>query len=178
MSLRLKLFLEMLVLVCFAAYLALKWRAHRAVDHQGNISRSTMTRQKMVYEIDGARFSTLEGFYDEVSRILIPGADWGRNLDAFNDILRGGFGTPDEGFTLVWKNSEESRLRLGYPETVRQLELRLTKCHPSNREYVSQELEAAKRQEGQTVFDWLIKIIVLHGAGWIEAQDQVELVLK
>jgi hypothetical protein len=25
------------------------------------------------YEIDGARFSTLEEFYDEISRVLIPG---------------------------------------------------------------------------------------------------------
>ena len=33
--------------------------------------------------IDGAAFSTLEGFYDEISRILIPGAVWGYNLDAF-----------------------------------------------------------------------------------------------
>jgi hypothetical protein len=36
---------------------------------------------KPTYEIDGSRFATLEGFYDEVSRVLIPGADWGRNLD-------------------------------------------------------------------------------------------------
>ena len=48
-----------------------------------------------LYEIDGKNFSTLEEFYDEISRVLIPGAQWGRNLDAFNDILRGGFGTPD-----------------------------------------------------------------------------------
>jgi RNAse (barnase) inhibitor barstar len=80
---------------------------------------------KQVYEIDGTRFSTLEEFYEEVSRVLIPGAYWGRNLDAFNDILRGGFGTREEGFVLVWKNSDLSRQRLGYPETVRQLGLSL-----------------------------------------------------
>lgn len=68
---------------------------------------------KRVYEIDGERFSTLDGFYDEISRVLIPGAWWGRNLDAFNDILRGGFGTPDEGFVLRWRNADLSRERLG-----------------------------------------------------------------
>ena len=52
---------------------------------------------KPTLEIDGTRFDTLEGFYDEVSRQLIPRSDWGRNLDAFNDILRGGFGTPEGG---------------------------------------------------------------------------------
>lgn len=42
------------------------------------------------YEIDGKNFSTLEEFYEEISRVLFPGAEWGRNLDAFNEILRGG----------------------------------------------------------------------------------------
>jgi len=70
------------------------------------------------YEIDGARFDTLDGFYDEVSRVLIPDAFWGRNLDAFSDILRGGFGTPEDGFTLRWTNHELSRKRLPEFETL------------------------------------------------------------
>jgi RNAse (barnase) inhibitor barstar len=68
----------------------------------------------MTYEIDGTRFSTLEEFFDEVSRVLIPTVFWGPNLDAFNDILRGGFGTPEEGFLLVWKHSDVSREKLSY----------------------------------------------------------------
>jgi hypothetical protein len=38
---------------------------------------------KPTYEIDGSRFSTLEGFYAEISRVLAPGADWagGREED-------------------------------------------------------------------------------------------------
>ena len=56
-----------------------------------------MQQSKLVYEIDGLEFHTLEEFYDVVSRVLIPNAYWGRNLDAFNDILRGGFGTPEGG---------------------------------------------------------------------------------
>ena len=62
-------------------------------------------REMKTYRIDGRRFSTLEGFYEEVDRVLIPGSKWGRNLEAFNDILRGGFGTPDEGFILIWESS-------------------------------------------------------------------------
>lgn len=46
--------------------------------------------------IDGAAFSTPEGFYDEISRAVVPDAAWGRNLHALNDILRGGFETPKE----------------------------------------------------------------------------------
>jgi hypothetical protein len=47
----------------------------------------------VTYEIDGADFSTLDEFYDEISRVVIPEVYWGRNLDAFDDILSGGFGT-------------------------------------------------------------------------------------
>lgn len=134
--------------------------------------------QKPTFEIDGARFSTLGEFFAEISHELIPGADWGHNLDAFNDILRGGFGTPDGGFVLCWKNSELSRQRLGYPETARQLELRLRRCHPSNREHVAGELARAKQSKGATVFDWLIEISSVHAKGGFEEEDGVELVLE
>jgi RNAse (barnase) inhibitor barstar len=132
---------------------------------------------KTTYEIDGRGFSTLEGFYDEISRVLIPGAEWGHNLDAFNDILRGGFGTPDGGFVLRWVNSDFSRKRLGYQETVRQLETRLQRCHPSNRASVARDLEQARRHEGSTVFDWLVEIFHVHTAGGREEEDGIELVL-
>src|SRR5438034_3428969 len=133
---------------------------------------------KAVCEIDGRDFSTLEEFYDVVSRVLIPGAEWGHNLDAFNDILRGGFGTPEGGFVLRWKNSDVSRQRLGCHETVRQLEQRLTRCHPLNRQQVSEDLQRAKDGVGPTVFDWLVEIIRVHGAGGDEEEDGVELILE
>ena len=132
---------------------------------------------KAVYEIDGVHFDTLDAFYETISRVLIPGAEWGHNLDAFNDILRGGFGTPEGGFVLRWKNAAVSRRRLGYPETVRQLELRLARCHPSNRVSVIEDLGQAQREGGPTVFDWLVEIIYVHCAGGEEEQDGVELVL-
>ena len=133
---------------------------------------------KPKYEIDGSRFSTLEGFYEEITRVLItPGQPWGHNLDAFNDILRGGFGTPEGGFILRWVNSELSRQRLAYPETVRQLERRLRRCHPTGVSHVRQQLEAAKCGEGPTVFDWLIEIIATHTSGGEKQEDAVELVL-
>jgi len=134
-------------------------------------------RTKATYEIDGRDFSTLEEFYADISRVLIPGASWGHNLDALNDILCGGFGTPDGGFVLRWKNATVSRERLGYPETVRQLELRLARCHHSNRGAVSADLEAAQRGVGPTVFDWLLEIIRVHGPGGDEAEDGVILEL-
>ena len=133
-----------------------------------------MTRE---YVLDGRRITSLEAFYDEVSSTLIPGAWWGENLDAFDDILRGGFGTPEDGFVIRWQHSNVSKANLGYPETVRQLERRLERCHPANREIVRAELRRAQRGEGETVFDWLVEIIRDHGPGGEESQDNVRLIL-
>lgn len=130
------------------------------------------------YILDGSKITSLEAFYDEVSEILIPGAYWGRNLDAFNDVLRGGFGTPEGGFVLRWTHSVVSRANLSHPETLRQLEKRLERCHPSNRELVRADLTRAQKGQGTTVFDWLIEVIQVHGAGGDEGEDNVELILE
>ena len=82
-----------------------------------------------------------------------PNADWGHNLDAFNDILRGGFGTPDGGFVLRWINSRLSQERLGHYETVRQLEYRPARCHHTGRSHVIVELASARQGQGPTGFD-------------------------
>lgn len=128
--------------------------------------------------IDGARFSSLEGFARHFSEQVLSGHVWDGNLDAFNDILRGGFGTPDEGFVLIWKNSRLSQERLSYRETVRQLKLRLVTCHPSNRDAVSAQIACAERQEGPTVYDWLVEIIKDHGVARGESGSVVELYLE
>jgi RNAse (barnase) inhibitor barstar len=131
-----------------------------------------------VIEIDGARFDDLQGFWDEISRKLIPGAAWGRNLDAFNDILRGGFGTPEGGFVLRWTNSARSRVALGHGETVRWLERVVERCHPNNVPALRAKLEAARAGLGPTLFDTLVEIIEVHGIGGVEAEDGVELRLE
>lgn len=104
---------------------------------------------KPIREIDGANFATLEEFFDEVEKQLIGPGFWGRNLNAFNDILRGRLGAPVGGFVLVWKNAELSRLRL------------------SN-----------KFESGETIFDILIDIIKIHGPGGPEESDAVDLILQ
>jgi Barstar (barnase inhibitor) len=100
---------------------------------------------------------------------------WGRNLDAFNDILRGRFGTPEEGFILRWRNSRISRERLGYAETIRVLQARLIRCDSANRRRVAEELATAEAHRGRTVFEWLVDIIGVHCDGGSEQEDGVEL---
>lgn len=126
-----------------------------------------------VLEIDGSKFADLAGFAREFSRLLDNHVWHGKKLEAFNDILRGGFGTPEQGFVLRWLHSDASRRALGWEATVDWLEESLVTCHPSNRPQVEQNLAAALRREGTTLFDWIVEIIRNHGAGGDEAEDNV-----
>ena len=69
-----------------------------------------------IIEINGNNFSNLSGFYNEVERKMTSGLNWkiGRNLDAFNDVLSGGFGIHEceEDYKLLWSNSEKSKTEL------------------------------------------------------------------
>jgi RNAse (barnase) inhibitor barstar len=98
-----------------------------------------MNMNNKVFIFNGNNFDTLDGFYDEVERVLTKDLDWkiGRNLNAFNDILRGGFGAfeYEEPIHIIWEHSGKSKSDLGYP---------------------------AIKREGQTVFDIIIEIIKDH----------------
>lgn len=67
--------------------------------------------------IDGNNFEDLEGFYCEIDKLLTKDLEWktGHNLDAFNDLLRGGFGVHEFGQSIVikWINYDKSKKDLG-----------------------------------------------------------------
>src|ERR1700760_4277543 len=88
---------------------------------------------------DGNQFSTLASFYQEVENTCTKDLGWsiGRNLDAFNDVLRGGFGVHgyEEPIQLIWLNSNKSRIDLGWAES----------------------------DTGQTLFELIVDIIKGHG---------------
>jgi len=75
------------------------------------------------YIIDGAKFSSEKNFYNYIEKLFTEGLNWkiGRNLNAFNDILSGGFGKHecDESITVIWKNMSKSRenLKTGFLKT-------------------------------------------------------------
>lgn len=120
----------------------------------------TNSESAAVYVIDGARLSDTDGFYTALGEAVNgAGGYFGRGLDSLNDCLRGGFGTPcDRPARFIWADSAKSRAALGYAETVRQLERRLARCHPGNAPRVREELAAARRGEGPTVFDWIVQV--------------------
>ena len=117
---------------------------------------------KKEFIVDGEKFSTLTEAANVFSDSLGFIDPWNGNLDAFNDMLSGGFGTPDEGFMLIWRHSDLSRERLGFIETLRWLEERVQNCHPSNVSNFKQRIAAAKQNKGETLFDMLVKIIRGH----------------
>ncbi|RQO69918.1 Barstar (barnase inhibitor) [Pedobacter sp. KBW06] len=67
--------------------------------------------------INGGNFSELATFYLETDKVLSKDLDWqtGHNLDAFSDLLEGGFGVHEykEPIKLIWKDFSKSKLDLG-----------------------------------------------------------------
>ena len=114
--------------------------------------------------IDGNKFSDLEGFYNEIDKLLTKDLVWktGHNMDAFNDLLRGGFGVHEYGESLhiKWIHFAKSRQELGYNATIIYYQDILKRCHPSNRETVEKKLYEAKNSKGKTILDIIIDIIL------------------
>ena len=73
--------------------------------------------QRQEFTIDGRHFSDMDGFYDEVEQVFTSVLDRGigRNLNAFNDILRGGFERHEYGnpIHIKWLSYEKSVRDLG-----------------------------------------------------------------
>ena len=127
---------------------------------------TTMEREKMrrKFVIDGENFEDLEGFYCEIDKLFTKNLSWetGHNLDAFNDLLRGGFGVHEYGepILIYWKNFSKSKNDFGYNATIKHFENIYYKGHPSNRNHVKLLLEEAKQHIGKTLMDIIIEIIL------------------
>lgn len=132
---------------------------------------------KKTYEIDGSKFQDLQEFFETISHVITSDTITVTNLDGLNDIFRGGFGTPEDGFILSWKNSALSKKNLGYAETVQWLQKKLETCHETNRPHVKDELVNAEGGTGPTLFDIIIEIIQDHSPNGPQTNDQVELIL-
>lgn len=116
-----------------------------------------------IFIIDGDNFSNFKGFCKEFSNIVLSRKyKWHGNLDAFNDILFGGFGDieSEERFTIIWRNSAKSKVDLGYSETIVKLNEKLKHCHQSNKKKVIEEIKDAKLNKGPTIFVLIEEIIL------------------
>ena len=68
------------------------------------------------YIVDGNKFRTEKGFHQYAEGLFTSGLSWetGRNLNAFADLLSGGFGQHDydEEIKVKWTNMKKSREKL------------------------------------------------------------------
>ncbi len=111
--------------------------------------------------LDGENFSDLDGFYDEIGRAFELDDDSSvRNMDALNDLLRGGTdGDPSSCALLIhWRNSAKSEKDLGWEETIRYYEAAMERVHPDNRGQIERKLIAAKAGKGLTLYEQLIAL--------------------
>ena len=113
--------------------------------------------------IDGDNFSDFEGFVREFNPAVF-GDDrtWYGSLDQLNDLLRGGFGSPEGNFTIEWINSHKSQKDLGKEATLAWLEARKDRVHPVNKEHWAMQIELMKHNTGETLFSMVVDIIVRH----------------
>jgi len=119
-----------------------------------------MDRREII--IDGNRFSDLESFYDEIDRLLTKDLDWdtGHNLDAFNDLLSGGFGVHEfnEPIRIIWVNFEKSKTDLGIIATTKYYEGKI--ANPRfNSSFFENKLKELKDGNGMTLCDTILEII-------------------
>lgn len=119
------------------------------------------------FEINGDTIESIASFYAELNRIFMAEEDWqlGESLDAFNDLLYGGFGAmPSDGeVQLVWHNIEAAREALGVDATRAWLQAKLDDpARRFNQESIQRDLDALNAGEGETYFDIIMQIIADH----------------
>lgn len=115
--------------------------------------------------IHGGHFSSLDGFYEEISKVLMKDTDWKvGTLDGFNDILYGGFGVFEnkEEIEIIWKESQKSKEDLGLKATREFYENKIKQGKPFNIKLIQQKLNELNEGKGQTLFDILVEIIDSH----------------
>ncbi|MGG7468587.1 ribonuclease inhibitor [Chryseobacterium arthrosphaerae] len=128
------------------------------------LNTSNNNTEKMIV-IHGGHFSSLEGFYEEASNVLMKNTDWKiGTLDAFDDILYGGFGVfeNNEPIEIVWKESQKSGEDLGIKATREFYGNKIRQGKPFNTKLLQQKLDDLMEGKGQTLFEILVEIIQSH----------------
>lgn len=122
--------------------------------------------KKQTIIIIGDNFSDLEGFYNEIDRVLTKDLDWqtGHNLDALNDLLSGGFGVYEyeEPIRLIWRNIGKSKTDLGIVATQKWYEKKIAEQNIANQQFFKDRLKELNENNGQTLFDVILEIISQH----------------
>lgn len=119
--------------------------------------------------IDSNNFSDYKGFIKEFNKNVFGDDYWQGNLDAFNDMLYGGYGTPQipdetEDFIILWKNAYKSEKELGVKQRSDSLwgDEEMKYIPESNWGIIQKQKELAEIGCGETMFMSLVSIIASH----------------
>jgi len=116
--------------------------------------------------LDGNRIHDIPSFYDEVNRVFMQevGFTLGPSLDAFNDVLHGGYGAirGNEPICLKWLHFEKNKEDLGVAATIAFYRAKLEQPETFNPEWARKKVDELECGEGQTYIDMLLEIIGEH----------------
>ncbi len=116
--------------------------------------------------LEGENFHDIDTFYEEINRLVMEDEDWelGSSLDAFNDLLYGGYGILQgyEELKIIWLNSEKSRGDLGLETTLAYYNQKLKLPNIFNKELIQKKINELESGNGLTYFEILLEIISEH----------------
>lgn len=116
--------------------------------------------------INGSVILDIASFYMEINRVFMEGVDWklGRSLDAFSDLLYGGFGAivANQTNEIIWLDSDKSKAALGYETTLSYYKDKLKPDSPFNKALFQQKIEELELGQGKTYYEILKEIIAEH----------------
>ena len=119
-----------------------------------------------VFEINGCEVIDIPTFYKEINRVFMSNENWkiAESLDAFDDLLYGGFGAikNNETVKIVWKNFEQNRKILGKELTKQFYLKKLEQPEVFNTEFVKKQLDELLQGIGKTYFEIILEIIANH----------------
>ncbi|MCC5612642.1 barstar family protein [Nostoc sp. CHAB 5834] len=117
-------------------------------------------------EIKGNAINDIVSFYEEINRVFMAAESWtiGQSLDAFDDLLYGGYGALQgaQRIELVWHNMDHSRKALGYQTTRLYYLDKLRPGSPYNKKLFAEKLGALEGGTGETYFDSIMSILAEH----------------
>ncbi|MBE8719589.1 barstar family protein [Sphingobacterium pedocola] len=123
-------------------------------------------KKTLSISIDGTAINDIASFYEVINQTLMVGEDWnlGNSLDAFDDLLYGGYGLLKDydKLEIIWKNIEHSRKSMGVEATQKYYLDKLNSNLPYNKSLLHQKLKDLDAGKGQTYFDVLLEIIDSH----------------
>ncbi|WP_417444897.1 ribonuclease inhibitor [Joostella sp.] len=116
------------------------------------------------FTIQGDNIHDIKSFYKEINRLFMSSEDWeiSESLDAFNDLLYGGFGSlsSDEDIDLIWKNISKNKSDLGLETTLEFYKNKLKEPTIYNTDFIQEKITELEQGFGKTYFEIIMEIIV------------------